>query len=41
MIGVELRLLDDGCEITAIIDAAKLTPQIATQSQMGLLREFV
>ena len=39
ILGVELRWFDDGCEIAAIIDAAKLTPQIATQSQMGLLRE--
>ena len=41
ILGVELRWLDDGCELAAIIGIAKLTPQVASQSQMGLLREFV
>ena len=40
ILGVELRWLDDGCEIATVFDEAKLTPQTATQSQIGLLREL-
>ena len=41
MIGVDLRWIDDGCLFAAFLGVAELTPQIASQSQMGLLGGFM